>query len=475
MLRHEHADAPGGVPGRALRRAARRVLEPVRRRRAVDAPSRAPSRPRTRSWEPLTPPTPRSPTQPRRRVWSRRSTWSSRRAPALGSRSGPTAARSQVSRRRLDDVHPRRPGRCTARDRRDRGHARSCPSARATRPRTASCSSRRDCTSSADVTLTMTSPEEIPVGRQLVFEFSDDGGEVVAAEPVLDDERLVVHVGHFSGFGFARPAGQGPRGMDRVAHRACRGADPERDARHAEQGAPGAAPGHGGETTTPSSPRSSPRRPSGYEKEVVRVRLANADTSCAAAKQAAQTALGYMRQMDTPRDSSRAARAARTAALDPRRGVRVSSSSPCEKDAVARCKAARDPAILLGFWTEAQQAVARQVHRRHDEGGDDLRPADVPGRRRSPGLPRRPHRVQHRGALQAEEPGRRHDEGVGRTERHVHFSGKFALDYTGTYRIEFPDGARRPGTMTSTGSGSVAGQGGSGTETFTLTPLGPEC
>ena len=55
------------------------------------------------------------------------------------------------------------------------------------------------------------------------------------------------------------------------------------------------------------------------------------------------------------------------------------------------------------------------------------------------------------------------------------FGGIFETQYTGTYTISFPNGPRKPGTMTGTGSGTTMGYAGKGTERYTLTPLGPEC
>ena len=72
--------------------------------------------------------------------------------------------------------------------------------------RTASCSSSTVlCTSLDYVTLIMMSFYVIPLERQLVFVFSDDGGELIAAEPVLDDHALVLHVDHFSSFRYILP------------------------------------------------------------------------------------------------------------------------------------------------------------------------------------------------------------------------------------------------------------------------------
>jgi hypothetical protein len=50
-------------------------------------------------------------------------------------------------------------------------------------------------------------------------------------------------------------------------------------------------------------------------------------------------------------------------------------------------------------------------------------------------------------------------------------TGVFNFSYAGTYQIVLTDGLGSPGTMSGTSSGQIAGQAGSGTENYTLTPL----
>ncbi len=52
----------------------------------------------------------------------------------------------------------------------------------------------------------------------------------------------------------------------------------------------------------------------------------------------------------------------------------------------------------------------------------------------------------------------------------VEASGVFNLHYVGTYAITLPDGPGKPGTMSSSSSGSIHGEAGAGTEKYTLTP-----
>ena len=51
-------------------------------------------------------------------------------------------------------------------------------------------------------TLKVTPVAPIPVARQLVFTFTDDGRGITAAEPSLGTEDVVIVATHFSGYGF---------------------------------------------------------------------------------------------------------------------------------------------------------------------------------------------------------------------------------------------------------------------------------
>jgi hypothetical protein len=50
-------------------------------------------------------------------------------------------------------------------------------------------------------------------------------------------------------------------------------------------------------------------------------------------------------------------------------------------------------------------------------------------------------------------------------------TGVFNFHYQGTYSISLPEGPGKPGTMAATSGGQIAGQAGSGTERYRLTPL----
>ena len=50
-------------------------------------------------------------------------------------------------------------------------------------------------------------------------------------------------------------------------------------------------------------------------------------------------------------------------------------------------------------------------------------------------------------------------------------TGIFDIHYEGTYVITLPNGPGQAGAMVATSSGSISGAGGSGSETYSLTPL----
>ena len=318
----------------------------------------------------------------------------------------------------------------------------------------------------ADVTLSMTAVEEIPPDRQLVFQFSDDGDEVIAAEPVFDDPALVLHVDHFSGFAFADLADTAREKWVgwRTARTEAQLQNELRDLVGREREARLL-----GLPSDPDFNDKVAKAVAEYETKVVRRRLENADTSCEAAKEAAQTALGYLRQQGLLGFPSGRPNDPLTVS-----GVMAVVIKPCEKEAVARCRAARDPGPLLDFWTgiNVQLPGTFVVDRHKAELICDPRAYRVVGGLQDFQVDETVCDVTKPFTLSS---------GIGTLEASgglngtYTFSGDFVSSYSGTYRITFPDGPRNRGKMVGKGSGSVAGQAGSGTEHYTLTPVGPAC
>jgi len=318
-----------------------------------------------------------------------------------------------------------------------------------------------------DVTLTMTTGGEIPVDRQLLFEFSDDGDEMVAADPVLDDAGLTVHVGHFSGYGFADLADSVREQWVgwRTERREAQLQNDVRDLLSAERTAQ--LLGYGEDPAVAKELGEAAKR---YEREVVRPRLANADTSCEAAKKAVVTALGHLRQSELLGGLPSA---------DPEHpltyeGVVGVLMKPCEKEAITRCKAAKDPAVLVDFWNAANRTLPGSfvVDRDRAELICDPKAYRVVGGLDDWRVNQEVCNVMRPFGLESDIGSMQLSGGLKGT---YEFEGLFDSHYSGSYRISFPHGPRKPGTMTGHGSGTVLGQGGSGTEKYTLTPIGPAC
>ena len=206
-----------------------------------------------------------------------------------------------------------------------------------------------------------------------------------------------------------------------------------------------------------------------YELKVVRPRLESA-ASCESAKEAAQTALGYIRQQELIGLPS---------AVGPDQPPLTVSSvlavviKPCEKEAVARCRA-RDPGPLLDFWTGVNHQFPGTfvVDPHKAELICDPRAYHVVGGLQDFQVDETVCDVTKPFTLSSDIGTLEASGGLNGTYT---FSGDFVSAYSGTYRITFPDGPRRPGKMIGKGSGSVAGQAGSGAEHYTLTPVGPAC
>lgn len=314
-----------------------------------------------------------------------------------------------------------------------------------------------------DARLNVAPPGDVPVERQLVLEFSDDGSEVIAAEPVLDDPAIVMYVGHFSGYGFADLAN-----VARETWVGWRTDNAEEDIQNelrdvlateryqqllgVEQGA-----------DTSKKVADALMR---YEKDVVRPRLANADTSCAAAKQAIRTALGYSRTLQllgVPESGDLPLTLA---------AVVTPGITPCEKEATEKCRANRDPGALLDFWKGVNQVLPGTfaLDRAKAELICDPRTYRIVGGLQDFQVSEEVCPITEPFRLSSDVGTMKLSGGLSGTYT---FKGAYDASYTGTYVITFPDGPRRAGTMVGQGGGSISGQPGSGAERYTVTPVGP--
>lgn len=154
---------------------------------------------------------------------------------------------------------------------------------------------------------------------------------------------------------------------------------------------------------------------------------------------------------------------------------------PCEKEAVQACRAAKDASVLVKFWLGADRNSALL-------GGADL--FSVDGMQERAQMICEPQAYQLSGGLEdwqvnapvcnimepftlSSDIGTMKFSG-GLTGTYT-FGGVMNSNYTGTYTFTFPNGPKAPGKLVGGGSGSIAGQAGSGTENYTATPIGPAC
>jgi hypothetical protein len=324
------------------------------------------------------------------------------------------------------------------------------------------------------VTVTITPQTAVPVERQVLFTFSDDGAAVWPAEPKMDTADIVLVTTHFTGFGFADLKNLArekyvkwttDRAADRINSEVGEALQAERERQLL------------GEELNPEAMQPVIDAILQYEEEVVEPRIANADTSCAAAMEAIASLFALERQRQLLGVPERRSSDGPTM-LEKALSVGLPQ---CEKEAIEKCKAARDPAILIRFYLG--------VNRQHQLLG-------AAGPYEGAGMAERaqdicaPLAYQIDGGLQdwqvsqkvcnIMEPFRLQSSvgtmkfSGGLTGTYT-FKGVFASNYTGTYRFTFPNGKDQPGKLVGSGGGSIAGQAGSGTERYTVAPAGPSC
>jgi len=324
----------------------------------------------------------------------------------------------------------------------------------------------------APATLTVTPSKPIPPPRQLVFTFNDDGSELWAAEPKLSTGDIAIVVQHFSGFGFAD---LGDKAREAYVHWKTSRAETRIQNEVGEAlAAERLRQLLGDESGSGAAVRALTEGLDQYEKDVVNPRIAAAGTSCAAAKEAAATALGLARQRELLGMKGKDTTVPLTQVLQLPLG-------PCEKEAIRACKAAKDPAILVQYWLGADRTMtlvggalpyATTGMLERAQAICDPQAYQVVGGLQDWKVNQKVCNVQEPFVLSTGAGTMKLSGGMSGT---YSFGGVFASQYTGTYTITFPNGPRKPGKMVGTGSGSIAGQKGSGTENYTLTPLGPAC
>lgn len=186
------------------------------------------------------------------------------------------------------------------------------------------------------VRLTIVPATPVPAERRFPFWISEDGAVVAAALVDPSAEATTLLLDHFSGYGLANAT------------------DPQRAAMLQRQSAI-AAERFQSRIAAALAKASHDGVPidkvfgqyqDEYEREVLKPLLDAAGGSCEATQAALQAVLGYERQrqqLGVTAPSNIDAKAVMNQAL-------TAADGPCEKEAIAQCKAARDPAILMTFW-----------------------------------------------------------------------------------------------------------------------------
>ncbi len=326
-------------------------------------------------------------------------------------------------------------------------------------------------------TLKVTPVTPVPVARQLAFMFTDDGTAITAAEPSVDAKDVVIVATHFSGYGYGdltdlADKARGGYARWKATNEAARLESEANDLiaveRAAQQSGAGADPDFGKKLAAKMDE---------YEAKVVQPRLRAPGKSCADAEAAVASALGSQRQRQLfgmPIATPNTPAPQMTEFLQLMVG-------PCEKEAVKACRAAKDASVLVTFWLGADRSSALF-------GGPELFPLD--GMQERAQTICEPQAYQISGGLQdwkvnapvcnimdpftlSGDIGTMEFSG-GLTGTYT-FGGVMDSRYTGTYTFTFPNGPKAPGKLVGGGSGSIAGQAGSGTENYTATPIGPAC
>lgn len=191
-------------------------------------------------------------------------------------------------------------------------------------------------------TLVITPSNDVPVDKQFMYQLTDDGSSFGAAFVDPKAEAPTILLDHFSGYGLAEAT------SPEVAAMLSKGADQAEARIQSElatilgQERQNQLLGSEGQGSAVSEALA--KYMEQYEKEVVAPRVAASGSSCAALQEAMRTVLGLERQKQLLGFSES------TGGMDFLNDVLSKNGGPCEKEAIEKCKAAKDPGILLSFW-----------------------------------------------------------------------------------------------------------------------------
>jgi hypothetical protein len=195
-------------------------------------------------------------------------------------------------------------------------------------------------------TLTITPLQRIPVDEQLFFQFSDDGKTLDPALPVLASAEPKILVGHFSGFGISRT-----NSADRAAFLRQQSTDAERNIQRAfieqvtwkrQRRQAGLDAGSGPELEAIVNE---------FKKQVIKP-LLQAAANCDEGENVMRKIAGFERQKQMAGIESQ------SVFDDPEYTPYFNALyARCEEEAIRKCKAKKDPSILMIFW----MSYARQT------------------------------------------------------------------------------------------------------------------
>jgi hypothetical protein len=192
-------------------------------------------------------------------------------------------------------------------------------------------------------TLAIAPAEEVPLENQFMYQLNDDATEFGAAwvDPVKPEPTILLD--HFSGYGLANSTDpQRAAMLTKSAAAAEARIQSEAAALLSEERRQQLLGSEGDSAVAEIFDKYGKQ----YEEEVIKPRLEAAGASCAATQLALQTVLGYERQRQLLGMGSEGGTPATQIITD----ALNAKNSPCEREAIEKCKAARDPGILIAFW-----------------------------------------------------------------------------------------------------------------------------
>lgn len=235
------------------------------------------------------------------------------------------------------------------------------------------------------VRLTITPASEIPVADQMLFEAAGDGSDAGLAMLDPTSADIVLLLEHFSAGGVAsvtpqqlatfteKSADNAERRITNEVRR-LQGQDRERQLLE------------GIDELSPELQAELDRLAAEYQREVVDKRKQAAETSCEGLSTYVRTVVTFERQR-AQLAASEAAEAASQERITNALNEMTARYEECEKEAIAACKKAKDPAILIRFWLANERPAdkARAEKECKPEGfALDLTGSDIP--LRTPGI-----------------------------------------------------------------------------------------